>query len=267
MYDRILVPVDGSKFSEEMLPHAAGIAAKRGVPLVILRVVDKESAKANAERELQPLAAARGAEALCVVARGDVADAIAEEARRVPRTLLAMTSHGRSGLLEAMLGSVALRIVRGGDPALVYRPSGSGHDRQPMEVRQVIMPLDGTRESEAIIPQAAGFAKWLDAELMVIGVVHPAAAAEAGVAPGDVMESSYVRSRAESCQAEHGVRVSWDVLHGDPVESITEFTRGRKDVVLAMATHGRQPIEATFLGSVTAGCLRKAGVPVLMRTP
>src|SRR5690606_31630528 len=101
MYDRILVPVDGSKFSEEMLPYAAGLAARHGTPLTILRIVEKEGAKADAEAYLEPLAEARGAEALCVVAPGDVADAIVREADRVPRTLLAMTSHGRSGLMEA----------------------------------------------------------------------------------------------------------------------------------------------------------------------
>src|SRR5690606_9250523 len=112
MYDRILVPVDGSKFSEEMLPHAAGLAGMHGTTLAILRVVEKESAKPEAEAYVKSLADPLGAQGVCVVAPGDVADAIAQEAHRVPRTLLAMTSHGRSGLMEAMLGSVALRIVR-----------------------------------------------------------------------------------------------------------------------------------------------------------
>jgi len=40
MYDRILVPVDGSKFSVVMLSYAEGLAAKRGTPLTILRIVD-----------------------------------------------------------------------------------------------------------------------------------------------------------------------------------------------------------------------------------
>lgn len=267
MYDRILVPVDGSKFSEEMLPYAAGLAAKRGTPLTILRIVDKEGGKADVDAYLKPLAEVHGAEPLCIVASGDVADVIGKEADRVPRTLLAMTSHGRSGLMEALLGSVALRVVRSGETALVYRPAGRDHDHKPIAVKQVILPLDGTRESEAVAPQAAEFAKWLDAELMVMGVIHPSAHAEAGIGQGDVMESSYVRSRAESYESQYGVRVSWDVLYGDPVEALTEFIKGRKDVVLAMTTHGRQAMETAFLGSVTAGCLRKSGVPVLVRTP
>lgn len=268
MYDRILVPVDGSKFSEEMLPHAAGLAGTHGTTLAIMRVVDKDGARPEAEAYVKSLADPVGAQGMCIVAHGDVADAIAQEARRVPRTLLAMTSHGRSGLMEAMLGSVALRIVRSGDAALVYRPAGrGGHGRTPIAVRRIILPLDGTKLSEAVAPQAAEFAKWLDAELMVLGVIDPAAHAEAGTTPGDVMESSHVRSRAEGYAAQHGVRVTWDVLYGEPVDAITDFINGHQDVILAMTTRGRQAMETAFLGSVTAGCLRKAGVPVLVRTP
>lgn len=267
MYDRILVPVDGSKFSEEILPHAAGLAGMDGTALAIMRVVDREGAKAEAEAHVRALAERYGARALCFVAHGDIADAIAGEAHRVPRTLIAMTSHGRSGLMEAMLGSIALRIVRRGDAALVYRPGSGPHPRGPVKVSRVVLPLDGTKDSEAIAPQAVELARWLDAELMVIGVIDPLAQEDAaGVVPGDLMESSHVRSRAED-YARQGARVSWDVLHGEPVEAIADFINRHDDVILAMATHGRQALETLFLGSVTAGCLRKAGVPVLMRRP
>ncbi len=268
MYDRILVPLDGSKFSEEMLPHAAGLAGVHGIALVLMRVVEKEGEKPDAYAYATALAGPLGAQGLCVVAHGDIADAIAEEARRVPNTLVAMTSHGRSGLMEAMLGSVALELIRGGGTALVYRPSGTdGQGDTPIKPTRVMLPLDGTAVSETVAPQAAELAQWLDAELMVIGVIDPAAHREAGITPGDVMESSHVRSRAERYSTEYGVRVSWDVLYGEPAEAIAEFINGSKDVILAMTTHGRKGLEAAFLGSVTAGCLRKAGVPVLIRMP
>ena len=40
-----------------------------------------------------------------------------------------------------------------------------------------------------------------------------------------------------------------------------------RDTILAMLTRRQAPLETAFLGSVTAGCLRKAGVPILMRLP
>lgn len=269
MYDRILVPLDGAKFSEEMLPHAAGLARVHGTPLTLMRVVEKEGEKREAEVYAKALADRHSAQSICVVARGDVADVILEEARRVPGTLVAMTSHGRSGLMEVMLGSVALRVVRsGGAAVLVFRPSGTdGQTGAPIKVNQVVLPLDGTQISEAMAPQAAELAKWLDAELVVVGVIAFSAHVDAGIPPGDVMESSYVRSRAGDYAAKYGVRVAWEVLHGEPADAIVQFVNGRNDVILAMTTRGRQALEAAFLGSVTAGCLRKAGVPLLVRMP
>lgn len=269
MYDRILVPLDGSNFSEEMIPYAEGLAAVHGTTLTLLRVVDKESERDEATLYVEHVAVAHGARGRCVVAAGDVADAILEESRREPRTLVAMTSNGRSGLLEAMLGSVALRLVRhGGAPVLVYRPTGgSARSDTPVKVTSVVLPLDGSDLSEAMGAQAAEFARWIGAELVVVAVIDPRTTVDAGVATGDVSESSYVRSMASTLASRHGAKVTWEVLHGEPAEAIASFIAGRRDVMLAMVTHGRRALESALLGSVTSGALRKAGVPVLMRLP
>ena len=269
MYDRILVPLDGSVFSEEVVPYAAGLAGVHGTGLVLLRVVEKESERGEATSYVEKLAAGSSARGLCVVGSGDIADVILEEARRVPGTLVAMTSHGRSGLVEAILGSVTLRLVRGGGaPVLVYRPTGaSGHGGAPVKIKSVVLPLDGTQLSEAMAPQAAELARWIDAELVVVEAISANATAGADIPAGDVMESSYVRSKAGEFATRYGVRVSWEVLHGEPAEAIAGYLEGRRDAILAMITRGRRAIESAFLGSVTSGCLRKAGVPVLMRLP
>lgn len=273
MYDRILVPLDGSRFSQEMLPHAAGLSTGLDVPLVLLRLVSKASEQDEATAYVQNLAAAHGAQGLCQVATGDVADAILAEAERVPGTLVAMTSHGRSGLLEAMLGSVALRVVRGrnGAPVLVYRPTGTAASDSPaVKINRVVLPLDGTELSEGMAPQAAELARRLDAELMVVVVIDPKTT-KGGDMPVSAMmkglESGYVRSNARDFATRFGVRVNWEVLHGDPADSIARFIGGQPGSMLAMTTRGRSALETALLGSVTSGCLRNAGVPVLMRLP
>ena len=269
MYDRILVPLDGSRFSEEMIPHAAGLAA-RGTPLVLLRVVDKGADEAEARAYVEQLAARHGAQGICVVARGDVAATVLDEAAGVPRTLVAMTSRGRSGLLEAVLGSVAQRVARGTDgPVLVYRPTGgSASDGGAAQVRRIVLPLDGSALSEAMAGQAAEFARWAGAELEVVRVVDTEGAA--GLPPGGELaslESGYVRAKATELGRSHGVPINWDVLHGEPAKAIASYVAGRGDTILAMVTRRQSAMETAFLGSVTAGCLRQAGVPVLMRAP
>lgn len=270
MYDRILVPVDGSAFSEEVLPYALGIARAGGAALSLIRVVDQDAEQAEAARYVGALAAELSADGLAPVARGDRADAILAEARRVPGTLVAMTSHGHSGLMEAMLGSVALRVVRtGGSPVILYRPKGASVEggREPVRINAVVLPLDGSQVSEAMAAQAAGMASWLGAELTVVSVIAPEQRLAADIAAGDVMESSYVRTRAEEFATRYGVRTSWEVLHGEPADAIARFLDGRRDALLAMVTHGRRALETAILGSVTAGCLRKCAVPIVTRLP
>ncbi len=270
MYDRILVPVDGSPFSEEILGHAAGIARAANAPLTLLRVVQGDAELPGATRYVEELARELSAEGRAVSARGDIADTILNEARKVPGTLVAMSSHGHSGLMEAVLGSVALRVIRtGGNAVLVYRPRGTSPERrrQPVRINSVVLPLDGTQVSEAMASQAAEMALWLGVDLTVVSVIDPQAQAASDIPPGDVMESSYVRSRADDYAARYGVRTTWEVLHGEPSEAIAQFLDERNDVVLAMVTHARRPLETVLLGSVTAGCLRKCSAPILTRMP
>lgn len=272
MYQRILVPLDGSPFSEEVIPHAAGLASVHGTELVLLRIVDKASDERQAKDYIDALATTHGATGLCRVDSGDAARAILDEAGRAPATLLAMTSRGHSGLMELVLGSVARRVVRGaGAPVLVYHPTGTkAPTRAPVAPRSVVVPLDGSPLPEAMAQDAARFARWAGAGLEVVSAVQPAAAAKVGGAPGREMptlESGYVHSQAVELARQHGVNADWEVLHGDPVDAITGHVAGRRDVILAMVTRRQDALEAALLGSVTSGCLRRAGVPILMRLP
>ena len=244
MYERILVPLDGSPFSEEVIPYAAGLAAIHGTELVLLRVVEKASEEESARDYIDSMASYHGTRGLSLVDTGDAARAILAEAGRQPSTLLAMTSRGRSGLMELVLGSVAQRVVRGaGGPVLVYRPTGTkGRSRAPVKLRSVILPLDGGALSEAMAGDAARFARWVDADLELVSAVEIAAAEKVGKAVGGEMpmiESSYIRSLARELTKQHGVQVDWEVLHGDPVDAITGHV-GRRDDVILVAGKGHE---------------------------
>jgi len=270
MHERILVLVDGSPFSEEVLPYAIGFARSTGAELVLLRVVSREAERAAAQREIDALAAEIPAQAATVVVADDPAGAILAEAGRRPGSLVAMSSQGRSGLLEAVLGSVAKSVVRASvEPVLLYRSRGAAASsrRHPIEIRGVLLPVDGNPESEAMAPVAAALAKALDANLEVIQVILPGTQRIARGPTGEARESAYVQARAEDYQSRYGVRTSWKVLRGEPVDALTGHVGKRRDVVLAMATRGHRPLQELVLDSVTGGCLRETGVPILARRP
>ena len=271
MYTRILVPVDGSSFSNQMLPVVAGIAQTTGAKVALFRAVETSDQRADVERMLQDVAGQYGAEIVVGDAHGDVAEAIHAEAARVPGTLVAITSHGRSGVLRAVLGSTALNVLRtGGEPILVYRPRDEAAPAggAAPKIEHIVVPLDGSELSESILPQAIQLAQWLNARLVVVSVIDPEATRAAGlVAGGDVMESSYVHRQAINLQRNHGVNAGWEVLHGKPAEAIPDFVRSLPNCMLAMTTRGRSAVQSGLLGSVTVAAVRDGGVPVYTRMP
>lgn len=272
MYKRILVPLDGSRYSEEIIPYARGLAAAHDTELVLLRVMEGRAGNDNPADYIKGLASAYAASGLCRIGTDGAAEAILDEAYSEPQTLLAMTTRGRSGLLELALGSVAQSVLRGArDAVLVYHPTGTTEAvRRSRKPQRVILPLAGDDPNYGMAAEAARFAHWIGAELEVVSALPPLSAAVMAQVPERdfaAMESGFVRTTAEELAKTHGVRVNWDTLHGDPVDAIVGRVAGQQESVLAMHTRRKSALEATFLGSVTAGCLRRAGVPILMRTP
>ena len=261
MYQRILVPVDGSSFSHQILPLVDAIARTTAAQVALFRAVEQSDQRAAAESELKALADARGAQAVAAEVGGNASDAILTEAGRVPGTLVAMTSHGRSGVMRAVMGSTALNVLRrGGNPLLVYRPhEGGAPAAAPASIERIFVPLDGSELSESIVPQAIELAKWLKARLVIVSVIDPEAAEMVG---GDASESGYVHSWASRIRHEHGVETGWEVLHGDPKEAIAQFVRGWPNSMLAMTTRGRTALQSALVGGVTTAALRESGVPI-----
>lgn len=268
MYDRILVPVDGSDFSEEVIAYARTVSQATGANLALLRVTESDSQEDDAAAYVDALASELQAEALTMGTRGDLAGDILAEARRVPKTLIAITTHGRGGLLTALLGSVARGIVLASEtPVLVYRPEGTSGSHEPAAISTVLLPLDGSALSESMGAEAASWARSLGASLTVVQV-HPKTRITDSMTPaGDVLESSYVSVYARRIGREYGIPVEWEVLHGDPVSSIAGFVGDRGDVLAVMATRGHTALRTAVLGSVTSGLVHKSRIPVLLHAP
>lgn len=270
MYNPILVPLDGSQLAEEAITYGLALARSMGTKLTLFRVVEHQRDVTAAEEYLQPLARRLNADRK-VVGYADPASGIIGELSQHPTGLATMTTHGHSGLLEAILGSVALNVVRhAGRPVLVYRPRGTVGGRQADEevrIATVVAPLDGSDFSERMLPHAVEMALALKANLTLVQVLSPEMREPPEVASGDVLESSYLHGRAEEIKKEYEIEADWEVLHGDPADAICEYLNGQHDVMLAMSSHTRGGLRETVFGSVTHECVRRAGVPVLVYRP
>ena len=145
MYSRIVVPLDGSALAEQVLPHVIELSrALGGLPVTLIQVVHSplphhglpedfgyaeeilEEADAKATEYLNEVAGKIRDEGIPSVehrvVRGDIAENILQVVGESPGSLVAMASHGRSGLARWALGSVTERVVRHSvGPTLVIR--------------------------------------------------------------------------------------------------------------------------------------------------
>lgn len=148
MFQRILVPVDGSGTSKAGLRQAISIARGSGAQLRLLTIVDlrfvtrapdgfpipetvfdgvrEEGRKVLDEAQQAARGAGLAAEARLAETVGErVSEGILEEARRWAADLIVIGTHGRSGLRRAVLGSDAEEVVRGASvPVLLVREAG-----------------------------------------------------------------------------------------------------------------------------------------------
>jgi len=146
MYKKILVPLDGSKRAERILPHVEEFAQYNKADVIFLQViepnhyfvgphgavVDVEIPKIQENEAKEYLAALRGEfrkkdmKARFFVEKGPVVRKIIEVANRENVDLIAIASHGRTGLSHVFYGSVAAGVLHRIDrPLLLVRADGS----------------------------------------------------------------------------------------------------------------------------------------------
>ncbi|MGH7928272.1 MAG: universal stress protein, partial [Candidatus Binatia bacterium] len=171
MEKEIIACLDGSSRAEAILPLAQGIVASMDATLSLLRIVADADDLPAEEIYMREQARLYGAEIRLIVAPNP-ATGIVEELRQSPGAMVAMTTHGRTAWMEAIVGGVALKVVRDANrPVLLYRPVATTSDT-PRRIETSIVALDGSEFSERILPFVVDFAKSIEAKLMLVHAVR-----------------------------------------------------------------------------------------------
>lgn len=292
---RILVPVDGSKFSEASLPTAIALAKRAGAALSLAMVgvpedppsgVWADAFRENHERYLEGLTerveaqAGDGVDVSATLLDGAVVESLGKEIRSWEADLVVMTTHGRGGLTRAWLGSVADAVVRAGSaPTLLVRP-GEDHEEEHVwaDPLEVVVPVDGTHFAETALESATRLATLFDARVTLVRVV--AYPYDVGVIGGGVVADyqellNTAESEAREYLADLAERVKGTVPRVDTellvspsaaMGILDKAAEVRADVIV-VSSHVRGGVSRLLLGSTADKLIRGAERSVLVVPP
>ena len=304
MFKRILTPLDGSTLSEGILPYVRALALAFHARVELLRTyqnldydllgqddTDSGSIMAalepvaarlhnQAERYLEDVAGGlreMGVATDVDVRSGPAAVHIVNEAAVVENTLVAMSTHGRTGLGRWIMGSVTDRVLHTTmAPLLVVHPErGAPSVDSTARIGTLIVPLDGSALAESILTVTAEMAVAMDAKVVLaeaVGMPSGYYREEDTVGSADISYISQMEDQAEEylgvqaglLRAQGVSSVDIQVRRGPAAVEIEDLARSIPDSMIIACTHGRSGVGRTVIGSVTDRLARHSGHPALI---
>ena len=267
MFKEIILAAEGNDNDNAALPFVAGLADQLKLPLAVLSVASAAEAANARRKQLEAMLAhhaLKGAK-IEIIEGADPAAALVEILGQRAGSLCCMATHARAPAGEAVFGSVSAKVVRAGVAPVVLFGPGFSAQRAPKTANLVVC-LDSSPLSEAILPTAAAIAKGADARICLVEMVQSHPGVRAASEP--VLESAYVRKQAEKLASEYGINADWEALHGKrPSDAIADFARHLPSPMIALTTHGRTGLSRLIAGSVAQRVIRHADCPVLVLRP
>lgn len=309
MFQKIVVLLDGSELAEQVLPHVEVIIGGRGSDVRLLSVVPAPTPVAIAVAEIYPAYATTdflageaeereriqqelsrylegvaerlrpvAASVQTVVRSGQAAEEILRYAEETQADLIAMSTHGRSGISRWVYGSVADKVLRGAEcPVLLVRVRPAQPSEPPTH-RRLLVPLDGSALAECVLPHVRGLVQPGQTQIHLLSVL-PAGLDRTvtlltSYPPGLQISASarsqaraqldaYLRGVAAPLR-ELGASVRLEVRDGHPADEILDYAEEIRADLIVMNTHGLSGVSRWVYGSVADRVLRSASCPVLL---
>ncbi len=306
MFQRILVPLDGSSRALLALPVAAHLARSVGGSIIVLRVVSPaleewptldfsppsrlaqsiaEGDLAEAERYVAEMTMSPDLHEVAtetVVLLGPVTPTILSVASSYRADLIVIGGHRATGRSHWLNGCVAERVARHAPvPVLILREGGPAlidPHLDAINAQRILVPLDGSALAESVLAPAASMQAVLATSsrstLHLTRIVHPDEVQK----DARVLEAAqhYLSTVVARCGLAPETICSVGV-HADVASALIAIAEQGKPVredvgenrcaLIALATHGRSGVQRLVLGSVTERVLSAAMVPLLIVRP
>jgi nucleotide-binding universal stress UspA family protein len=303
-YHRIMVPLDATGDSEQALPYALRLAELEQATVALVHVSTPPTSLAmsfatagaegyaaamnedviteierQAERRLSALAneieqVTPVRAEMVLLDDPDVGRALSDYIEKADPELIVMTTHDRTRLERWLLGSMAASLVRRlAAPTLLVK---AAEERVPLTQRvtidHILVPLDGSELSRAILPHVRVMALLTGARVTLFTVIEPAIIAPPTGMPGaisTIIPNEADASAALSAEAAelHDLGLTADaavVVDPSPRRAILDYAEAQNVNLIAMSTHGRRGLAKLMAGSVAMEILHHSPIPMLM---
>ena len=274
MFEKILVPIDESNLSHRILGVVQRLVRSNpDARLHLVRVLTPADSELTATSDPTSDARAHLDHVVELVAQvglrvsssllvGDPASRIIEAADELQPSLIAMASHGDSGIPRWIRGSVAERVLEGARfPLLVANPislpdepvwsgaAGSLELHRATDWKKILVPFDGSGSAASILPLVRDVAHAYDSDVTLLHVRRR----------GDAPSLDSFAQRLE------GVHVQTVVAEGNPACVILDYASDQGVDLIALTTHGHSKLSRWAFGSVAGHVLAHAATPVLVK--
>jgi nucleotide-binding universal stress UspA family protein len=271
MLDRLLLPVDGSEMFSESLGYIRQLGKASETEVILLHVQDPARGQPHDSDDAtgHPLLKEYynnlhddGWTVRAELRTGNPVDEITRFAAQTEAELLVMSTHGRSGLENIRQGSTTEQVVRQSPCPVFILHSTRADTREPGGenlFHRMLVPLDGTEASAAIMPCVQRFARRFHTEVVLFHD-HP-----------DCAETTEASKRREFIDrhgvelANAGITVQLDCSTlRQPIQEILRRTDDLNIDLIAMVSHGQGGEPRALEESVTANVMRHASRPLLV---
>lgn len=293
----MLVPLDGSRLAESVLPVVILWAGRFQPKLTLVHIIEERvpatihgehhlASVAEAEVYLRQVAERLRSAGVSQVAihvhasrQGDVARSIVDHAEEIGADLVVLCTHGSGGLRDLIYGSIAQQVLRRGSWPILLMPPRLDAPKVPVKLERILVLLDGKpshdhpalRTASAV---AAGFGAQLH---LVLGVPTLETLSGRQALSGRLLPSAtravldlaqqeaaeYLQEQSSLCCAAD-VSISTEVVRGDPVRAVPDLAERLKPDLVVLASHGRAGLDALLAGSVAPRLTERLGQLLLI---
>jgi len=300
MFDPILVPLDGSQLAECVLPHIVAFSRSFKSHTTLLRMLEKNPSGTSVQlfdllnwqikktesnlylEKTKTLLQESGINVRINVMEGLVAEGITDYAKNQGMKLIILSSHGKSGLTQWGISSIAQKIIWSAPSSVLiiraHQPEFQAVEQPAIPLYQrILVPLDGSQRAENVLPVVTKLAHYYNSQIHLIQVIQPPEMArQLPLTREDIELSNRIVARNQEEAAQYleqlksrsyleGLTVQTHLITSDNAATELHRITVQENIdMVALSAHGYSGNQQWPYGSMVNNFIMYCAVPLLI---